>query len=246
MPRPALDLSTVELDVVWRAERFGELPLIIDVPSPGRTHAERAELERRVWAELERRELADDHGRASWRLADLLAVIARRRMSLQLRVFGQDATRAILATRGSTAVLAELTDRFRLGRVADTGLAATLLSRLPAVPAGEGYSVNVAATAFTEAAQNPTRGVAVLRRHGLTSDDARTLLAMTTGTLRTAQLAVEWRELGGRSGRSPIVSTHDTPAGRYRTIRTGDHLTITPTTPAALADALDQLAAHAR
>jgi hypothetical protein len=239
-----IDLSVTELDVVWRAKSFGALPLIIDVPSPGASHAERGAIERQVWAELVARGLADDHGHPHWRLADRLETIARRSRSLQLRVFGADATRAILAVRGRSHVLGVLGDRFHLKSVPRTGIAATLLALLPEVPAGQGYSVNVDTAVFSAAA-TATAAHDTLVKHGLDPDDARTMLSMATGSVRTIQLVGERRDADGRTTRSRPVSVHDTPAGRYRTIRTitdtADHLTVTPTTTAALANALDQL-----
>ncbi|MGB3437680.1 MAG: ESX secretion-associated protein EspG [Actinophytocola sp.] len=234
------DLSAAELDVIWRAAGFGALPLVIDVPSPGATHAERALLEHRVWTDLVARGLADDHGRAHWRLMNRLETIAECGRSLQLRVFGADAASAILATRGRHNVLGVLGERFSLTAVPDTGRTATLVSLLPENPAGKGHSVSVDTAVFTSAAADPATAHATLRRHGVGTDDARTLLSMTTGAVRVAQLVVEHR--GSKVVRSRPVSVIDTAAGRYRVIRTvtaaGDHLTVTPTTTAALADAL--------
>lgn len=234
------DLSTAELDVVWRAAGLGALPLIIDVPSPGATHTERADIERRVWTDLVERGLADDHGVPHWRLLDRLETIARCGRSLQLRTFGADATRAVLATRGRHNVLGVLGERFHLTAVPDTGRPATLVSLLPEVPAGQGHSVSVDTTVFTTAAADPATAHDRLRRHGLGADDARMLLAMTTGAVRITQLVSERRD--GTVVRSRPVSVLDTATGRYRVVRTvtaaGDHLTVTPTTAAALADAL--------
>ncbi|HEX2130898.1 MAG TPA: ESX secretion-associated protein EspG [Actinophytocola sp.] len=240
MTGPALALSTVEFAVVWRAGSYGALPLVIDVPSPGATPAERAELERRVWTDLEHRDLADDHGHPHWRLSDLLTVIAHRRTSLQLRTFGRDARNAILATRGRATVLAELDDAVRLRRAPETGRASTILSLLPPERPGAGYSVSVPTATFTEAAQAPDP-LPVLHRAGLPPDDARTLLAMTTGTIRVTQLTAEHHHRDGHVTRSPVLAIHDTLAGRYRTIQTDDHLTVTPATPNALHAAVEQL-----
>ena len=238
------DLSPTELDVVWRALRLGDLPLVIDVPSPGATRAERAALERRVWTDLVTRELADDHGQPHWRLADRLRTIAWRTSSLELRVFGADATRAVLATRGRRNVLGVLRDRFTIGSAPATARAATLIALLPEVPPGQGHSVSVDTGLFAMAVRDP-RPHDRLRRHGVSTDDARTLLAMATGSVRVAQLVAETRDGNGRVVRSRAMSVYDTPSGRYRAIRTvtagTDHLTVTPATPSALADAVARL-----
>jgi hypothetical protein len=251
VPRFTLELSTIELSVVWRSQPFGELPLILDVPTPGATRAERTALETGVWAGLVERELADDHGRATTRLVDALGVIAHRRRSLQLRTFGPDPVRAILAVRGARAVLAVLDDRFRLAGVPDTGLAGTILSLLPDLPAGPGHPVTVPAAALTAAAEAATSARAwdVLTAHGVNRDDARILVTMATGSIRTGQVAAELRALNGRLTRSPrIVAFHDTPAGRYQTLRkiTGatDHITVSPATPTALARTITDLLAE--
>lgn len=242
-----IDLSATELDVVWRALGLGALPLIIDVPSPGATHTERAALERRVWTDLIARGLADDDRRPDRRLADRLDTIARRGRSLQLRIFGAGATRAILANRGRTNVLGVLGDRFHLTPAPANGATTTLLALLPDVPPGHGHSVTVDTTAFAAAtrAGAPGRAHDTLRRHGLGADDGRTLLAMATGSLRNIQIVAEIRYPDGRTTRSRPLSIHDTAGGRYRTIRaisaTADHLTVTPATTAALAIAVERL-----
>jgi hypothetical protein len=238
------ELSPVELDVVWRALRLGGLPLVIDVPSPGATHAERAVIERRVWTELVRRELADDQGQPHWRLADRLETIARRTRSLELRVFGADAIRAILATRGRRNVLGVLAERFTVSSAPATARVATLLALLPEVPPGQGHSVSVDTRLFAAAAR-AAKPHDRLRQHGVSTDDARTLLAMATGSVRIAQIVAEARGAHGRAVRSRALSVYDTPAGRYRAVRTvtpaSDHLTVTPATPSSLADALARL-----
>ena len=193
------------------------------------------------------RGLADDFGQAHWRLHDRLETIARRGQSLELRVFGADATRAMLATRGRRNVLAVLGDRFQVRSVPATGRTETLLTLLPDVPAGQGYSVTVDTAVFADATKtsNPFDR---LRRHGMSTDDARTLLAMATHSVRIAQIVAETRGADGRGVRSRAVSVHDTPTGRYQTIRTitanADHLTVTPATAASIAGALSAVTAR--
>lgn len=245
MPRFTIELSAVELDVVWRALSWGDLPLILDVPSPGTTRAERAALETTVWAALVDRELADDHGRATATLVTVLGVIGRRRWAVELRTFGPDPRCALLAVHGVQAVLAVLDQgKLRLARVPDTGIAGTLLSLLPDVPAGNGHTVTVAADVLTEAAAAGTPAAAwnVLRGHGVDRDDAGSVITMTTGSFRTGQIAAELRGPDGRLTRAPrIVAFYDTPRGRYRAVHTAGHLTIGPATPAALAYSVDDL-----
>ena len=54
---PPITVSALEFDVVWEHLRLGALPLVVKVPSPGKTHEERADLEARAWADLEARGL---------------------------------------------------------------------------------------------------------------------------------------------------------------------------------------------
>lgn len=254
MPRFTLELSTLELDVVWRAQAFDDLPLIIDVPSPGGTRAERASLEAQVWTDLVDRELADDHGHATARLVDALRVINHRRQSLELRVFGPDPLRALLAVRGSRAVLAVLdSERFRLAVVANTGLAKTIVSLLPPLHAGRGHPTSVTTTALANAAKATTPGAAwdALQGHGVNRDDARILLEMATGSTRTGQFAAERRAPDGRRSRSPrIVAFYDTPKGRYqvlrKTIGSAEHVTVAPASPQALTRSVSDLVAELR
>jgi hypothetical protein len=68
---------------------------------------------------------------------------------------------------------------------------------------------------------------------------------MATGSVRTIQIVGETRDSDGHAVRSRPVSLHDTPTGRYRTIRTitetTDHLTVTPASATSLCEALTPL-----
>ena len=239
-----MELSPVELDVVWRSQPFDELPLIIDVPSPGGTRAERDALEAKVWAGLVERELADDHGRPTAEVSGALGVIARRSRALQLRMFGLDPLRAILAVRGVRAVLAVLDTNFRLAKVSKIGLTGTLLSLVPELPAGPGHTITVPAASLMAAAEaaTPARAWKTLSDHGVNRDDARILIGMATGSIRTGQIAAERRAPNGRLTRSArIVAFHDTPKGRYQTLRNAEHITVGPASRAALARSVNEL-----
>jgi hypothetical protein len=240
----------VEFDVVWRAQGFDDIPLILDMPSPGATSAERAEVTARAWTALAERELADGQGSPRADLAAALGVIAHRRQSLHLRVVGRDALRAMLATKGQSAVLARLAgEQLRVATLASSGLITALLSVMPDAPPGRGHSVNVAVDTFAEAARasTPSAGRDVLIRHGVNRTDARALLDMTTGSVRTGQVAAELRRPDGRITRSDrVVAFHDTRSGRYLAIRDAGHLTVSPATRATLARAVRELVIELR
>ena len=69
-------LSTLEFDVVWEAARLTRRNVALDVPSPGITHAERAEFVRNAWTSLEGRGLARG-GRVTSEMADTLALLVQ-------------------------------------------------------------------------------------------------------------------------------------------------------------------------
>ena len=95
-------LSTLEFDVVWESERFPHRHLALDVPSPGITHTQRAELVARAWAGLERRGLAE-RGRAVPELADRLSLLAYPQRSVDLVVHSDRKVRGLAATSGRSA-----------------------------------------------------------------------------------------------------------------------------------------------
>ena len=78
-------LPATEFDVVWRALDLGDPPLVLTVPSPGRTRAERAAVEARVWSALRERGLAGADGAPLGKLTGRLTTIARSTTAIELR-----------------------------------------------------------------------------------------------------------------------------------------------------------------
>ena len=98
-------------------------------------------------------------------------------------------------------------------------------------------TVDVTLLAKAEAAGTPTEQKAVLQQGGMARGQAHTLSDMISGAAGHGQIA---GEVGGRRSTRVVAFFHNA-TGRYRAIRAGDHVTITPTTTAQLAAAADEL-----
>lgn len=234
-------LDATEFDVVWRGLGYGTPPAVLDMPSPGASRAERVRIEQGVWSTLGARGLATGLGEPARGLRAALAVVAQRVTAFEL--YTAD-LHALLGRVNRRAVLVEFADgRLRLSTVADTGLAATITGLLPDLPAGTGQSITVD-VGLLERAEAALTGAAkrvVLRRGGLSRDDARTFADMVIGAEGHGQIVAEVVRPGAARRSARLVSFFHNTSGRYRVIRTGDHITITPATTAQLAAAADDL-----
>ena len=74
-------LSTLEFDVLWERERLPRKHEALGVPSPGKTHTERAELVAEALDALKHRGLSDGE-RATPELADQLSLLAHPQVSI--------------------------------------------------------------------------------------------------------------------------------------------------------------------
>nr|MDQ3578855.1 ESX secretion-associated protein EspG [Actinomycetota bacterium] len=74
-------LSALEFDVLWESERLPAKHVAVQVPSPGRTHTERAELVASAMATLAQRGLVEGR-RAVPELSDMLSLLAHPRISV--------------------------------------------------------------------------------------------------------------------------------------------------------------------
>lgn len=230
-------LSATEFDVVWRGLGYGVPPLILDVPSPGATYRERADIERDVWAALVERGFAGGPAQVRPAVAGLFDVVANPVKAIELRV---GAFSTVLAVGHRRAVLGQLDgDKMWFEAMPETGLASTIVDVLPDAPAGAGRSVTVDANALAkaEAAATPTARQAALQAGGLARGEARALAEMTEGTSEVGQFAVT---AGGRRG-DRVVAFYRNPTGRYQLIRHGDRITVTPAGAGQLVAAVDQL-----
>jgi hypothetical protein len=234
-------LDATEFDVIWRAQGFGVPPAVLDMPSPGVSHAERARIEHAVWSALTGRGLATGFGEPAWGLRAALGVVAKRVTSFELHTAE---LRALLGRVNQRAVLVEFSDgRLHIRAVADTGLAQTIATLLPELPAGQGQSITVDASLLARAEASLTAAAkrVVLRRGGLSRDDARTFADMMAGAEGHGQIVAEVTRHGTTRRSDRVVAFFHNDTGRYRVIRTGDHITITPVTTAQLTAAADEL-----
>ncbi|MCP3800376.1 ESX secretion-associated protein EspG [Allokutzneria sp. A3M-2-11 16] len=232
-------LTGVELDVLWESACLGELPLVLDVPSPGTTHAERAEIVRRTWAELTER------GVPTAAVQGWLRTLAIGRRALELRAWLDGEVRALFSSEGDNAVLAVLSHGgCALRSLPPADPAGRMVAVLPEAPAGRGVSVSVPIASF-EAAGRSYRGTDIaeaLIRDGLPSTDARVLVSMCEGVTRRGQFCATWRTShGSRERAARVVGFHDNDSGRYLTLKRGDYLTVAPADSVVLARELNDL-----
>ncbi|WP_330359584.1 ESX secretion-associated protein EspG [Actinosynnema sp. ALI-1.44] len=216
-------LTPLEFDVLWEHLDLGDMPLILKVPSPGRTNAERAELVTRAWQSLEAKGFADRVS-PDPRLAGLLRLVARPHRELDGRLWLGRSVRVFAASEGDAGVLAVQEDDRLTFRGADgLGLPRQVLSVLPQEKAGPGHSVTLPTKDFEVAAREsaaPKEFEAALRRRGLREHDAEALREMIGDVVRQGQFGGAARDKWGRRVRTPrVISFFDTEAGRYLQVR---------------------------
>lgn len=227
VPGAPVTVSALEFDVLWEHLGLGPMPLVVRVPSPGRTHQERAELVDRAWAELERRGLGGRRNGPDDRVATLLEVMARPEREVDGRIWLGRSVRILAAATGGDATLAVLDgDRLLLQEASPDGLPRAALEVLPPVAAGPGHSVTLPSQDLDAAATacdgTPEGLTAELRRRGTRDDDARTLARMVRGARHHGQFGAAARDLWGRRHRPGwVVGFFDTPDGRYLQLRRG-------------------------
>jgi hypothetical protein len=219
-----ITLSALEFDVLWEHLRLGALPLVVKVPSPGKTFEERADLEARVWADLEARGL----GRpveVHQDIEEMLSVLAKPAREVDVRAYVGRNVRVLAAAVGDRAAVAELSDgSVTLRRASATGLPSAALAVLPATAAGPGQSVTLRTTDF-EAAANAAGGTRdgfgkALLDKGLRADDAEALTEMIKDVANLGNFGAAARDRLGRRRRAErVVSFFDTEDGRYVQVR---------------------------
>jgi ESX secretion-associated protein EspG len=214
-------LSTLEFDVVWEAARLPRRNVALDVPSPGITHAERADFVRTAWASLESRDLAR-RGRITGEVADAVALLGNPRISIDLWIWaGGRKIKGLAAAAGEDGVLAVVDgDEVWLIEARGSALAEAAVSVAGEMPAGFGRSISlpndVLRQASDEAGRNAEKLVLALERRGLPLSDAQELARMADGMGTRGQFGVERGQHSGppvRAGR--VVAFHDTTSGRF-------------------------------
>ncbi len=249
-----ITLSVLEFDVLWEHLRLGQLPLVVKVPSPGKTFEERARLEEQAWAALEGRGL----GRSvemNPDIEEILTVLAKPDREVDARAYAGRNVRVLAAATGEAGAVAELSgDEVTLRRASAAGLAAAALSALPSVAAGPGRSVTMRTEEFEQAAQlaKGTREgfEESLLAHGIRKDDAHALAEMIKDVVGLGNFGAAARDKFGRRRRADrVVSFFDTEDGRYVQVRRPAPdgalwTTISPADPRNLTHHVDELLAE--
>lgn len=224
-----IQLSAVELYLLWSTMGVEETPEVLDLVHVGRTPARRAELVATVSEDLAARDLGTVAAPAR-DLAGMLNTLGMATSSLDMRVYGAGTPLFAYAAAGPTgaAIAARVGDEVRLGNVRPTALAQSLLGSLTAMPAGPGRPVNVSAADYAaaceEGAYDGVSGFSrTLHAAGLRTADVNTLAAALTTRTGGGQLGAT-----GRVRTYSTVNWLDTPDGRYALRHNGDWITITP------------------
>lgn len=213
-------LSALEFDVIWESERLPQRHVALDVPSPGRTHTERASLVKQAWAELEARGLANG-GRAAGELVDRIQVLAHPDLSVDGWVWAGREVKVFAARTGRIAQLAVIDEgKVWLIPSRDTALAESAVSVAGEIGPGPGRSVslpNDLVAAADDRSKGDTRAfITTLQDKGVALKDAQSMTAMLAGITTRGQFGAERRHRDQRIVRADrVVAFHDTEQGRY-------------------------------
>ncbi|MBB5155103.1 ESX secretion-associated protein EspG [Saccharopolyspora phatthalungensis] len=251
-----VSLSALEFDVLIEHLGLETMPLVLKVPSPGRTHSERATLVESAWRSLAGRGLGHPIG-LDPELEWMLRLLARPGREVDGRFWLQRSVRVLAAadTRSEHAVLVVKDgDTLSLRPAAASGLPREAVSSLPPLPPGPGRSVSVRSGdldgAAEEAGNNVEQLHSALRRRGIRPDDAETLMSMVAGVGARGQFGTAARDRLGRRVRADhVVGFFDTSHGRYAQLRrpspSGDMWsTVTPVDTRRLIGHVEELLAE--
>lgn len=218
-------VSPLEFDVLCEAEGLADhRHIVLDVPSPGTTYTERAELVADAWASLRARGLAERRrDRVEPEFGDLLALLHRPRRSIDVRIWADRPIRALAAANGGTGLLTIVDSHVvEFTPVRASSLAPAAVSVAGEAQPGEGRAVSVLNESLRSAADragqhDPQRLVDELRVLGVPAEDATLVSRMADGMGMRGQFGAQ----SARDRWSPpvranrVVGFHDTPVGRY-------------------------------
>jgi hypothetical protein len=213
-------LSTLEFDVLWESLRFPRRHVVLDVPSPGVTRAERATLVARAWQALAERGLAD-RGHAEPELADRLALLAHPDRCVDGWVWTDREIRCLAAQAGRDALLGVVdSDEVWLIPATDSSFVEAAVSVSGRSPAGWGRSVNlpldVLRAADQDSENDPKALILELEDRGVALNDAQTMAGMLSGIVTKGQFGAQRTGKGQVVRRADrVVAFHDTGNGRY-------------------------------
>lgn len=224
-----VSISALEFDVLW--EHFGfefeQMPLVLKVPSPGRTDAERKRIVHGVWDGLTSRGLGTPVD-PDPTLEHLVHLLRRADREIDGRLWlGDGNVRLLAAAKSDEAVLAVLADNRLTLRQADaTGLPRFAVSVLPSASPGPGQSITLPSADFEAAAQEARKQEELadaLRTRGVRDTDAKALADMIGDIVNRGQYGSAVRDRWGRRVRAPrVISFFDTAHGRYLQVRRED------------------------
>ncbi|HEX4704233.1 MAG TPA: ESX secretion-associated protein EspG [Pseudonocardiaceae bacterium] len=213
-------LSTLEFDVLWEAQRFPRRHVVLDVPSPGVTTNQRADLVRTAWVALTERGLAD-RGRAEPELADRLALLAYPERSVDGWIWTDREIRGLAAQAGRQAMLGVVDrDEVWLIPARDSSFVEAAVSMAGECPGGYGRSINLPQdtlhAADLAADGDPKALIVQLEERDVPLGQAQILARMFAGITGRGQFGAE-RTVSGRNTRraNRVVAFHDTDSGRY-------------------------------
>lgn len=244
-------LSALEFDVVWESQRLPGRHVVLDVPSPGITRDQRAELVGRAWAGLAERGLAD-RGRIDPELADRLALLAYPERSVDAWIWTDREIRGLAAQSGREAMLGVVDrDEVWLIPARDSALAEAAVSLAGECPAGYGRSVSLPLERLRAADRaahgDPRRLAAELAELSVPLSTAQVLAGMFDGMTSRGQFGAQRTTTHRTTRRADrVVAFHDTGRGRYlyltRPSADGEvWATVTPADNRALAAAVREL-----
>jgi EspG family len=216
--RSALVLSAVEFDVVWRGLGLGAPPVVLQLPSPGRTHADRRRIEVEVWATLRARGLGPCSD-----LTHLLGGLAAPSPRVEVRAWGASTTRAVVAaSRSDGGVLARLRDATVVVEPC-CSVAGAVTDLLTGGRPGPGRAASVPGAELDEALRRPSgAGLrADLVTLGVDPAEAGLLARMLHAVTGRAQITVAVPDRWGAVRRSgDLLEVLDGTTGRYLMTRT--------------------------
>ncbi|MCP2168286.1 EspG family protein [Goodfellowiella coeruleoviolacea] len=241
----------------WSTLGLGELPHVLDLPSPGDTWPEREEIVRSTRESLAARGLADQRSLHP-DLAGQLARLARFSWAVDARLHTEQRLRAWGSVIGGAAVLAVVDDdrdTVVTRALPEHALLSQLVGLLPQAETPRYDSVSVEAStldaAVAEARQTQTSDVGVLAdaltRRGVRAAQARAVARMVDGAGWRGQFGATVAEERGTWRRARrVVGFHDTPAGRIMHLRRDGWVTLVPAGPRQLVTAIGELVGETR
>nr|WP_218888853.1 ESX secretion-associated protein EspG [Saccharopolyspora hordei] len=217
-------MTALEFDVVCEAEKLTEhRHIVLDVPSPGVTYTERAELVQQAWASLRAKRLAESaRDRLDVDFADLVGLLDRPQRSVDVRIWADRSIRALASANGSAGLLTIVDgDVVEMTPVRGGALAEAAVSVAGDVPPGTGRAVSLPNDILRQASDHagpndPLAFTDELRALGIPADDAADVAHMANGMGVRGQFGAEGNRSRGRPQRADrVVAFHDTDQGRY-------------------------------